>query len=213
MKNVSKFLPAILILVFMAGCSSQPKPATEAKPAEEKKTAAEPTYITGRDALQKMYIAARSWAPDAKPYNIVSLASKNNPGKDGKSGIWFAGFASPSKRSSKIYTWSGIEAEGAPDLGVSFKPEDEWSPANSTTQIFDLNFLKTDSDNAFKEAQEHGGDKLMKKSPDTLVLYKLDWNARENQLIWHVLYGANRDNPQLRIAVDATGGKYIRVER
>ncbi len=70
-----------------------------------------------------------------------------------------------------------------------------------------------DSDQAFKIAQEHGGDKLLEKSPDTPVLYVLDWSRATNQLIWHVIYGTSRDDAKLRIAINAANGDFIRVEK
>jgi hypothetical protein len=74
-------------------------------------------------------------------------------------------------------------------------------------------YLKTDSDKAFTVAQSHGGEKLLKATPSLPVLYTLDWNPRENQLIWHVMYGGTGMDTKLRVAVDATTGNYLRVEK
>lgn len=204
---------ALLGLSAMIGCSSEPgKPAAETKAAETK-PAFQNQFLTGREALQKMYIQARSWAPDAKPYSLISQATKDASGQDGKSGIWSAGFASPSRRGVKVYTWSGIKADDAPEPGVGAKPEDTYSPANSSTQIFELAFLKEDSTKAAEVAKEHGGDKLLKKDPDTKGFYRIAWNPRENKLYWHVVFGPDREQPKLRIAVDASTGTFIRVEK
>src|SRR6185369_325946 len=114
MKRASSCFIVVLIGL-MVGCSSEPtKPAAENKPAETKPDF-QPTYATGREALQKMYIAARSWSADAKPYRLESSATKDANGQDGKAGLWQAGFASPSKRQVKMFSWSGIKAEGAPE--------------------------------------------------------------------------------------------------
>ena len=51
----------------------------------------------------------------------------------------------------------------APSRGISPGSEDNYSPTNSSTQIFDVVFLKTDSDKALEVAQKHGGDKLLAK--------------------------------------------------
>jgi hypothetical protein len=212
--NHVRLIIMALVLASLLGCSSEPaKPATESKAPEPQQPAFQNQFLTGREALQKMYIQARSWAPDAKPYNLVSYASKDANGQDGKSGIWSAGFASPSRRGVKVYSWSGLKADDAPEPGVSAKPEDTYNPSNSTTQIFDLAFLKEDSTKAAEVAKAHGGDKLLKKDPDTKALYRVDWNPRENKLYWHVLYGPDRDAPKLRVAVDASTGAFIRVEK
>lgn len=212
MKNGKVFL-AFLFLLVLAGCSSEPaKPPAETKAAEAKPKF-EPTFYTGREALSKMYIAARGWQVDSKPYNVISQPTKEANGQDGKSGIWGAGFASPGRHSLKVYTWSGLKSDDAPEPGIGARPEDTYNPANTSTQIFDIAFLKIDSDAAFEEAQKHGGAKLTKANPNLPVFYLLDWNGRENKLIWHVLYGETRDNPKLRVAIDGTTGTFIRVEK
>ena len=50
----------------------------------------------------------------------------------------------------KPYAWSGSDLEGAPSRGVSPGNEDNYNPTNSNTQIFDIQFLKVDSDKAFE---------------------------------------------------------------
>ncbi len=189
----------ILAAAFLSGCSSEPaKPAEVAEKAQPKA----PEQITGSAAFYKCYISARGWAPDAQPYSVDSNESK---GGDGKAGEWRVGFASPSKHSTRPYTWNSGE--------VSHGVEDAYSESNSSTKVFNVQFLKVDTDKAFSIAQEHGGEKLLKKSPDTPVVFRLDWNRQENELIWHVIYGADRDNAKLRIAVNATTEKFSRVEK
>ena len=192
---------AILALAFLAGCSSEPrKPA----PAEKPKPKA-PEAITGESALYKCYVPARGWAPDAQPYRVESETAGDFKGRDGKAGSWRIGFASPERRSVKSYTWSNGE--------VSPNVEDSYSPTNVSTQIFNIQFLKVDSDKALEVAQQHGGDKLLEKEPDTPILYKLEWNQQENELDWHVIYGTNRDSAKLRVAVNASTGEFLRVEK
>ena len=74
-------------------------------------------------------------------------------------------------------------------------------------------FLKIDSDQALTTAQQHGGDKVLEKAPDTPVIYVCDWNHNTNQLVWHVIYGTARDGAKLTVAVDASTGQFIRVEK
>lgn len=198
---MKKTFALILFLACLAGCSSEPsKPAATEKP---KPKATE--TITGTSAFYKAYIAARGWAPDAQPFRIESEPSPDSNGHDGKSVTWRAGFASPSRRTSKAYTWSSGELSPA--------VEDTYSPSNSSTLVFNIQFLKIDSDKAFETAQKHGGDKLLEEEPDTPVMYLLSWNRDSNELLWHVIYGTDRDSAKLRVAVNASTGDFLRVEK
>jgi hypothetical protein len=208
---MQKLLMAALALGFftMAGCSSEPsKPAQAEKPQPK---AAE--LQTGRYAFQKLYIAARGWARDAQPFRLESQPTADSKGKDGKSAVWRASFASPAGRGVKPYVWSGTDAQDAPSRGISPGNEDSYSPTNASTQIFDIAFLKIDSDKALEVAQQHGGDKLLEKAPDTPILYVLEWNHATNTLIWHVIYGTSRDDAKLIVDVNGTTGEFIRVEK
>lgn len=197
----------LVALAFLAGCSSEP--TQPAAPPQRKA----PDLLTGRSAFQKMYIQAHGWAGDAKPFRLESQTNKDSNGRDGKSAIWRASFASPSKGSVKPFVWSGTDSSDAPSRGVSPGSEDSYSANNSNTQIFDVAFMKIDSDKAFEEAQKHGGEKVLEKSPDLPVLYVADWNGRQNQLIWHVIYGTDRESAKLKIAVDASTGEFLNVEK
>jgi len=198
---------ALSLLALLAGCSSEPS-----KPAEPPKPEG-PELISGRSAFQKVYIAARGWAPDAKPYRLESTATSDGNGHDGKWAVWRGSFASASRRSEKSYTWSGSAADGAPARGVNPGNEDSYSASNSSTQVFDMAFLKKDSDEAFATAQKHGGDKVLEKAPDTPVTYVCDWNHNTNELVWHVIYGATREGAKLTVSVNASTGEFIRVEK
>jgi len=206
---MKKLLMAMLVLALMAGCSSEPsKPAQTGKPQ-----AKAPELVTGRAAFQKAYIAARGWARDAQPYRLESLLTADSKGKDGKSALWRASFASATQHGVKPFVWSGEDAPDVPSRGISPGTEDNYSPTNSSTQVFDIAFLKVDSDKALEVAQKHGGDKLLEKDPDTPILYVLDWSRPTNELIWHVIYGNSRDNAKLTVAVNASTGEFIRVEK
>jgi hypothetical protein len=206
--TITKLFAAILAAGFMAGCSSEPSKPSAAETPQPKALEA----ITGSSAFYKCYISARGWAPDAQPYRIESqpntsttTTTSGSKGRDGKAGEWRAGFASPSHRTTRSYTWANGD--------VSHSVEDSYSPTNSSTQVFNVQFLKVDTDKAFAVAQQHGGDKLLEKEPDTPVFYVLEWNRQENTLLWHVIYGADRDTAKLRVAVNASTGEFSRVEK
>jgi hypothetical protein len=198
----------IVLLGLLSGCSSDSKPAEPAK-TEPKG----PELMTARSAFQKLYVAARGWNQDAKPYRIESIATSDGTGHDGKWAVWRANFASATQRSEKGYTWSGSAADGAPSRGVNPGTEDSYSASNASTQVFDMAFLKIDSDQAEETAQKHGGDKVLEKAPDTPVTYICDWNHNTNELVWHVIYGASREGAKLTVAVNASTGEFIRVEK
>jgi hypothetical protein len=199
-------MAALLLCLVLAGCSSPPsKPAVP-----EVKT---PDLLTGRPAFQKCFITARGWARDAEPYRLESLPTTEGNGQDGKSAIWRASFASPSTRGTKPYFWSGSLTPDAPSRGVSFGPEDSYTPTNSSTQVFDVAFLKVDSDQAFSVAQKHGGEKITGANPAAVVTYICDFDHINSKLIWHVIYGANRETAKLTVAVDASTAEFIRVEK
>lgn len=204
---MKKLLLAVSALILMAGCTSQPP-----KPAEKPQPKA-PDMDTGRVAIQRTYIAARGWANDAQPVRLESQTTADSKGQEGKADVWRAVFASPTQRSVKPYVWSGTDAADAPARGVNPGAEDSYNPTNASTQVFDIGFLKVDSDKALEVAQKHGGDKIMEKDPSTPIIYALDWNRGENDLVWHVIYGTSRDAAKLVVDLNASSGEFIRVEK
>jgi len=201
--------PVLVLLSLLPACSSQSNQPAEPEKVEKKG----PELLTARSAFQKLYVAARGWNQDAKPYRLASTATSDGNGHDGKWAVWSGSFASPAQRSEKTYTWSGSTAEGAPSPGINPGVEDSYSATNASTQVWDMAFLKIDSDQAFATAQKHGGDKVLEKAPDTPVTYVLDWNHNTNELVWHVIYGANREGAKLTVSVNASTGDFIRVEK
>lgn len=210
---MKRVLLGMLALGLLAGCSSEPvQPASSggAKPAPVKPA---DEYQTGRIAFQKLLVTARAWAGDAQPFRLESQYTQGAPVAEGQAGIWRATFASARRASIKSYLWSGVAAEDATERGISPGLEDTYNPANASTHPFDVTFLKIDSDQAFKVAQEHGGKELMKKTPGQPVLFILEWDSRKNQLAWHVAYGDSRADAKLTVGVDASTGGFLRVEK
>lgn len=197
-----------ILLAMLGGCSSESTPAEPEKPEVKP-----PDLIGARSAFQKSYVAARGWYQDAKPYRIESIATNEGNGHDGKWAEWRSSFASASARSEKTYTWSGSNVDGAPPRGVNPGIEDSYSPTNASTQVWDVQFLKIDSDQALETAKKHGGDKILQDAPDTPVIYVCDWNRNTNQLVWHVIFGASREDAKLVVSINASTGDFIRVEK
>jgi hypothetical protein len=207
MRKLTFFLSTLLAaMLALVACTSTapPKSAPTPKPAE---------YLSGRAAFQKLYVSAHAVAGDVKPYRMESRYTRDSPASEGRSGLWRADFASPSKKLSKTFTWSGLAGPDAPERGVSHGADDTYNPGNTTTQIFDTQFLKIDSDDAFKVAQAHGGEKLTRADPRQPVFYTLEFDSRKNQLVWHVVYGSSRYDAKLDVSVDATSGSFLREEK
>jgi hypothetical protein len=205
-----------LSLALLTACSSNKpaeSPSNSAQQPAKQAEAKQPQFETGRTAFQKMYLAARLWAPDIKPFRLQSQYTPDAPTNEGKAGLWRCSFASQAKHAMKMFIWSGLVGPDAPEQGVTFTAEDSWSPTNTATQVFELAFLKIDSDQAYDVAQKHGGEKLLKKNPKQPVFFILDWDSRKSTLFWHVVYGTSMDDAQLRIAVNATSGEFDRVEK
>ena len=198
----------LAILALLMACDSNAPKTPEAKPEPKG-----PELLTARAAFQKLFIAARNYAADVKPFRIESTPTTDGDGHDGKSAIWQTSFASPTHHGVKPFIWSGSAAPDAPSRGVSPGNEDVYNPGNASTQVFDVAFLKVDSDQAFAVAQKHGGEKILEKDPAAPVIYVCDWNHNTNELVWHVIYGSSRDNAKLTVAVNASTGEFIRVEK
>src|SRR5260370_6522337 len=211
-----KIFVLVLVVISMAGagvlcgCSSKrsggPNAAASATPTPTSK----PTETkTGRIAFQNMYIQAHAWAPDAQGFVEQSQPTKEITGIDGKSAVWSALFGSRARGIAKACARSGTDSLDAPPRGISPSSEDSFSPNNLSTQIFDVGFLRSDTDQAFKVAQDHGGKALLEKEPTLPVRYRLEGSSRDNTAVWHVIYGKYK----LSVAVDATTGQYLHLDR
>jgi hypothetical protein len=200
-------LSAILALaLFSLGCDSAPK-TPEKKDSQPEAAQLE----TGRFALQKMLAPARFWAADAMPVRMESTNLKDTTGKDGKAVFWRAIFASSSREKAETFTWAGTATDDGP-RGVNHGAEDSYNPANRTARIFDLNYLKIDTDKAFEVAQAHGGKQIMEKDPKATVGYLLDFDTQANQLRWHVIYGGSESTGKLTVLVNASDGEFLRKQ-
>jgi hypothetical protein len=206
--KIQAAISLLVCLMVLPACESNAPTSGPAKP-EVKPT----EQLTARAAFQKVFIAARNFAADVKPFRIESIPTTDSNGHDGKSAVWQASFASAIQHGVKPFIWSGSNATDAPSRGVTPGNEDTYNPNNASTQVFDVAFLKIDSDQAFAEAQKHGGDKILEKDPATPVLYTCDWNHNTNQLVWHVIYGESPSAAKLMVSVNATDGAFIRVEK
>lgn len=216
----AKIALTFLLVAAFTGCDSEPLGSSFASAPAQKSEIKPIKAESGRVALQRLYTTSRGWSPDTNPVSIQSQNYKNaggNPeaplGRDGKSAVWRGLFASAARHSMKTYMWSGLIGPDAPEPGLTPGSEDSWSATNTSTQPFQLTYLKIDSDQALQTAEKRGGAALLKKDPNLPVNFSLNWEPRRSMLIWHVLYGKSANDPDLDVVVNATTNEFVRVEK
>jgi hypothetical protein len=204
---------AILVSgVIVVACSSAPTspsstPSSTPPPAAQKK---EPVLYTGRNCLSQMANAAARWQPDAMPVHMESNLNAESTGRDGKSTVWRAMFASATRRTNRTFTCSGSRLKEEAPIGVTVSAETASSP-DMARSMFQPMLLIVDSDKAFATAQENGGAKILEKNPQQPILYSLDWDGKRKELVWGILYGSSRSDSKGVGVVDATTGKFLRA--
>lgn len=187
----------------LTGCSEAPKTRTETK--KEPPKPLDP--ITGRQAYQQMYPAARGWAADAQPVECRSIRLTEVDAPKGRSGAWLCIFVSPSRGRQKTYTWSAIEAEGNLHKGVFAGQEESYS-ASRQRQPFLTAAIRTDSDEAYETAVSKSAEYL-KKNPDKPVNFLLQLTPRHPNLAWRIFWGDSVGTSDYSIYVDATTGQFL----
>lgn len=190
-------------VAILSGCSEPPKKVVEKK--EEPKKVPEP--ISGKNAFFKIYVAARSWAPDAQCLSVSSIPMEEVKSQPGKSGAWQVTVMSPSRLRKRTYTWSAVESEGNLHEGVYPGAEEAINP-NSKTRPFLIAALKTDTDEALKVAQEKSAE-YMKKNPDMRINYLLELGDKHPNPAWRVIWGDSVGTSGHSVFVDATTGTYL----
>jgi hypothetical protein len=193
----------IAVAAILTGCSEAPKPATETKSEPEKPL--EP--LTGRQAFQQMYPAARAWAPDCQPLRLQSIRLSEVKAPNGKAGAWQCVFVSPSRGRAKTYSWSAIEASGNLHKGVFAGTEESYSPSRQENPFLTA-AIKVDSDEAYDTAASKNADYL-KKNPDRPVNFLLELTPRFPNLAWRIFWGDSIGTSDSSIFIDATNGQYL----
>lgn len=200
----------LLLACMLAGCASNPSSeggATKtAAPAAKK----EPVLYTGKPCLTRMADLAVRWQADAMPFHMESALNPESTGRDGKSTVWRALFASPSRRTYKTFICSGSRLPDAPPVGITSTAETPYG-ANVPQLMFQPFYLTADSDQAFSIAQEKGGANLLQKDPQQPILYSLSWDPKQKQLLWVVIYGTAQDNAKGIGVINASTGKFVRA--
>jgi hypothetical protein len=189
MKTFTLFSAAALLLM-LAGCSTEP-PAPQKK-AEEKP--AEP--VTGRQALQQMFIAARGWAADVQPIKVTGVLLPE------------VLFVSPSQGKARSYTYSVVESEGNLHKGVFAGLDQSWSGPSGETKPFPMAAIQFDSDHAYQTALKKGAE-YDKKNPGKPIIFLLEANNKFPDVSWRVIWGESVGTSAFSVFVDASTGAYL----
>ncbi len=199
-----KSLWLVTVALALTACSEAPKTTSGVKKSEPPK-ALEP--LTGRQAFQQMYPAARIWAPDCQPLRLQSVRLTQVEAPKGKAGAWQCIFVSPSRGRAKTYSWSAVEAEGNLHKGVFAGTEESYSASRQETPFLTA-AIKTDSDEAYETAAGKS-EAYLKKNANTPVNYLLELTPRYPNLAWRVFWGDSIGTSEHSIFVDATTGQYL----
>jgi hypothetical protein len=180
----------------LVSCSEPPIPKEPEKP---------PAPVTGRYALQQMFVAARSWAPDLQILSMTSMHLTQVPTVPGKAGVWQAIFVSPSLQQSRTYTWAAVEVSMSIHKGISEEHSTSWS---SNGKEFLIDAVKIDTDAAYQTAVKHitkyAGEHL-----DMVITYQLEMNQRMPEAVWRIVWGENVATSSDSVLVDASTGEYM----
>ena len=189
----SLFLVAVCAL--LTSCSEAPTPKEPEKPAEP---------VTGRHALQLMFISARTWAQDLQIANMTSMHFTQVPDAPGKAGGWQVTFVSPSHQQSRTYTWAAAEISMSIHKGINDERPQSWSGGKT----FLIDAVKVDSDEAYKTAISKV-EKYAKANPAMTITYQLALDSRVPDATWRVIWGASAATSSDSVLIDASTGAYM----
>ncbi len=202
----------VVVAILTVGCSStEDKSASETSASAAKPKKKEPALYTGQQAFNQLMSLAYKWSPDAEPARVESVLTTETNGQDGKSTIWRGYFASPIRRTTKTFVCSGSRLPDSPPYGVSTEGVEGAYTAETANLVFMGLLLKTDTDQAFATAQQHGGDAIVKKDPNRPVTYVLLKDRKRNGPVWYVIYGASDKDAKGVGMIDANTGAFIRA--
>lgn len=194
--------PATAAMAFLlsAACSEAP-PAAKAPKRP-------PEPLTGRQAFQQTYPAARTWAGDCQPSRVRGINLKNPESQDGKTGAWEITYVSEAKGRSLTYTWSAIEGEGLHE-GVFAGHEEPWMGPRSQDRPFPAAAIRIDTPEALRTAIEVSQDYLKRPGVKPRINFLLELTPRFPQPVWRVFWGETVSAAESSVFIDATTGQFL----
>lgn len=200
-----RILLVVALISFVTACSDSP---TETKAKEPPKP---PEIISGLDAVQRTFPAARTWAGDCQPLQVRSIVLDDVKSGEGKAGAWEVTYVSMQRGQSRAYTWSAVE-EGSLHEGVFPGQSGTWNGGPVGQQHpFPPSAVKVDTSAALQTAVNASSKYLNKPGDKPQVNYLLEATARFPDPVWRVLWGASVGSAQYGALVDATTGKLLQT--
>ena len=194
----------LLLLIALAGCSDDPKTATETT----KKTPEKLAPITGREAFYKMFPQARTWATDAQGLECKSVQISTVKADKGKAAVWQCVFVSESRGRKKGFTWSAVEGDGY-HQNVFAGSEESYS-ASRQSSPFQPIAIKIDSDAALDTVVKKSPPAQVKKAEESsAVNFVLEQTPRFPNLVWRVIWGESVATAGYAGTVDAVTGDFL----
>jgi len=190
---------AVLVLTACSDSSTETKAPVPEKPLDP---------ITGRQAFQYTYPAARGWAQDAQPLLVRSLNLDEVKAAEGKAGAWEITFVSMARGAAKVYTWCAIEGQGNLHKGVYGAPEQSWRESGQERPFLAAAF-RTDTPEALKTAVTHSAEYLNTPGKKPPVSFLLESTPRFPQPTWRVLWGVSVGSAEHQVFVDASTGTML----
>jgi len=171
--------------------------------------------MSGRAAFQDMYAVARLWQPDAAPLMLESGTLSGTSSLQGQAPVWRATFVSAASHRQRDFQYVSIHVPDGPEQGMSRGQEIPYQPAGPDTVPFSLSYLKSDSDQAFKVAEQNGGARFLQREPDSNVYYTLrrELVGAAPHLTWDLAYGKSRTSAPFVVRVDAASGQLLSASK
>ena len=190
--------------LFLTACSDSPKTTVTKEPEKP----LEP--ITGRQAFQKIFPAARLWAIDAKPLQMESYDLSMVKAPRGKAAAWQVTFVSDSLRKSRSWTWSAAEAPGNLHLGVFAGLQQDWSGPTGQASPFEIAAIRVDSDAALETAlKQKDTIEYERRYPGKPIKFLLERTRRFPDLSWRLIWGESISASDYSVFIDASSGGFL----
>ena len=206
---------ALVLLLLCGGCGGgeATKPGAEAPKTAAAKAAGPPKEHTGREAFQNMFVAARSWARDARPFRLTNLHLPSSTGVGGRAATWTAAFASRSLGKYRTFTYSTVAAGSIRQGLFSLHDERYGAESELAGPPFEVAGFKSDSDKAWEAAEGQGGKSFRAKNPQAPVTFLLEYTRSYQRIVWRVCYDSQCSTSPFTVNVDATTGEVLKVAR
>ena len=200
---------AFSALLLVAGCTRSAQTAPPAQqPAAQTQTA--PTGpVAAKDAFYPMYKAARAWAPDISVLRLTAKTVAGYKNEGGKAVLWEAVFASSSKATYRVFTYSTVDVPTSMIYkGVNGGLELPWGGATRDVMPIDLTLFTVDSDAAYQAAAADGAEWLKKNPGKELAVLEMGDTFRFPVPVWHVMWGTT--SAGYAAWIDASTGKVLK---